>query len=79
MQIRPEIDSGEVIADLTTENGGLVIYGIEGKVSIHITSSQTEAFSFEDAVYDIELVALNGDVDRFLEGSVRLSPEVTRP
>lgn len=78
MQIRPEVGSEIVIAELTTENGGITIDPPEGKINLYLSDVETSAFSFEDAVYDIELVDQSGDVRRDIEGKIKLSPEVTR-
>ena len=78
MQIRPEVDSEIVIAELTTENGGITIEPLEGKINLYLSDVETSTFSFEDAVYDIELVDQSGNVYRDIEGKIKLSPEVTR-
>lgn len=78
MQIRPEVDSDSVIAELTTENGGITIEPLEGKINLFLSDVETSVFSFESAVYDIELVDQAGDVHRDIEGKIKLSPEVTR-
>jgi len=78
MQIRPEVDSEIVIVELTTENGGITIEPLEGKITLYISAESTAALSFEEAVYDIELEAPDGFVTRIVEGKVKLSPEVTR-
>lgn len=78
MQIRETIESEEVIADLTSENGGIIIGDEPGQFTLYISAEDTAAFSFESAVYDVELVAADGDVTRILAGDVSLSLEVTR-
>ena len=78
MQIRPEVGSETVIAELTTENGGITIDPPEGKINLYLSDVETSAFSFESAVYDIELVDQSGNVYRDIEGKIKLSPEVTR-
>lgn len=78
MQIRSDISSPDIIKDLTTENGGITLGGVDGKIMLYISALDTATFDFESAVYDIELIAANGDVIRILEGEVTLSPEVTR-
>ena len=78
MQVRSEVGSETVIAELTTENGGITIEPLEGKINLYLSDVETSAFSFEDAVYDIELVDQAGDVHRDIEGKIKLSPEVTR-
>lgn len=77
MQIRPDVDSETVLADLSTTNGKLFIednqwFGIE------LSAEYSADLNFEDAVYDYELVAPNGDVYRMLEGPASVSREVTR-
>lgn len=68
---------GEVIQELTTENGGITLGGVDGYVDIFISAEDTTALPGDECVHDIELV--NGsDVDRILEGEDELSPEVTR-
>ena len=78
MQIRPDVASSTVYATLTTANGGIVIDGASGTFSLYMAAPQTAALSFDTAVYDIELIALNGDVIRIIQGEVVVSPEVTR-
>lgn len=79
MQIRPEIDADEILASLTTENGGILIEAPEsGTFTLYMDDATTAALDFDQAVYDIELIAPNGDVFRFLSGVVTLSLEVTR-
>lgn len=78
MQIRSEVSSETVIAELTTENGGITIEPLEGKINLYLSDVETSGFSFESAVYDIELVDQLGDVHRDIEGKIKLSPEVTR-
>lgn len=77
MQIRPDIDSTEIIASLTTENGGIEL-GADGVFTLFISAADTALFTFDSAVYDLEFVAPNGDVIRLMQGAVSLSLEVTR-
>lgn len=81
MHIRPELDSAEVLANLTTENGGIVLGGVAGTVRRLMTAEATSALDparFSEAVYDLEIVFADGSVRRLLEGTATLSPEVTR-
>lgn len=78
MEIRPSIDSDVVLARLDTINGSILIDGLLGKVTLYLTDAQTALLKFDDAVYDLELVAPNEEVTRLIEGSVSLSREVTR-
>lgn len=74
---------------LTTENGGLSIItsteidprgvshnNVNG-IQIYIPASVTAAFSWDRAVYDLELIFPNTDVVEFLRGVLEVSNEVT--
>ncbi len=79
MQIRPEIDSSAVLAELTTENGGILIEApTTGTFVLYLDDVITAALEFDQAVYDVEMIAPNGDVTRVMQGVVTLSREVTR-
>jgi len=76
MQIREKIDSDTVIKELTTENGGIVIDVINSKIILNISAADTELFTFNSAVYSIELVSTT--VVPFATGTLTLVREVTR-
>lgn len=76
MQLRSSVASSAVVLDLTTANGRISIDGAAGKISLLIAAADTAGLS-GTGVYDLELV--NGlIVQRVLEGSYTISPEVTR-
>jgi hypothetical protein len=77
MQIRPKIDSTEIIDTLTTENGGIVLDNTLKTITLEIDESDTATYSFKSAVYDLEVIK-NNDVIPFLTGTVLLTKEVTR-
>jgi hypothetical protein len=55
--------------------------GISGKLTLNLTSTETTAFEFESALYDVEIVqdGTNPEyVERILQGNVFLSKEVTK-
>jgi len=77
MQIRADIDDAAFIHESTTANSEIVLGGIAGTITFDIDAVTTAAFTFDTAVYDLELV--NGTiVNRLLRGDVTLSKEVTR-
>lgn len=79
MQIRQKVTSETPIITLTTENGRIIIRDpLEGRFSLEISAEDTAALSFKSAVYDLEFSSPSGIVVRLFEGSVTLSPEVTR-
>lgn len=76
MQLRSAVDSSTVALELTTENGRIAIDGTRGKVTLNIAAADTEDLA-GSGVFDLELV--NGlIVQRILEGSYTIVPEVTR-
>lgn len=77
MQIRPEIESTEVLVELTTANGRIALGGAAGTVTLTIPATVTATID-KEGVYDLELVTPSSEVHRALKGKVRLEPEVTR-
>lgn len=77
MQIRGKITDAEVILELTTANGGIVIDDVLKTITIVITAAQTALLAFSSAVYSLELVQ-GTDVVPFLTGGISLVQEVTR-
>lgn len=78
MHIREDIEDVAFIHEATTANGQIALGGAAGTITFNIPAATTEAFTFDDAVYDLELEDAGGAVTRLVEGSVFLSPEVTR-
>lgn len=77
-QFRSEIESTEVLLELTTENGRIQLGGPAGTIRILLDAATTAAITWESGVYDLEIVFADGHVDRYLAGSVAVSKEVTR-
>lgn len=78
MQIRPDIDSNVVLLELSTANGKISIDGPAGQIKPALTDVETAAITWTSGVYDLELIAPGGDVQRLLKGPVEVDPEVTR-
>jgi hypothetical protein len=76
MQIRKSYDT-PVILNLTTENGGITITGNLGKIDIQASATQTGAILNGEYVYDLE-ITLGTTVQRVIQGTVNVTPEVTR-
>lgn len=79
-QVRADVTSSAVLAEWTTQNGFFAITnpGL-GKLVLSVPAAVTSTYNWPDgAVYDIELVAPGGAVERLLMGSITISPEVTR-
>lgn len=75
MQIRAQL-GGAVLLELTTENGALAITGL-GTITRTLSATQTAALAWTDAVYDLEVQYPDGTVQRYLQGAVTVSREVT--
>jgi hypothetical protein len=77
MQVRTTHDSPEALVSLTS-GSGITLGGALGTIEVAIAPAVTAALPPSDAVYDLELQSSGGDVTRLLQGSVTISPEVTR-
>lgn len=77
MQVREDFDSTEFIVELTTENSGISIDGVNGKVSLVIEADVTETFPIGSYKYDIELV-IGTEVECPLYGKFKVTAEVTK-
>lgn len=78
MQIREKLDSTTVIKELTTENGGIVIDTVKSQIKMIITAANTTLFTFNSAVYSLEMIAVDGTVTTLVNGTLTLVKEVTR-
>ena len=78
MQVRRSVSEPTFLLELTTENGGLVIDGLAGQITIVIRDDQTTGASWRRGRFDIELISPAGRVSRFLFGRLELLREVTR-
>lgn len=78
MQVRSEVESPDVLIELTTENGRITLGGVDGTVDLLISAADTAAIDWDGGVFDLEIVHPGGQVTRLAEGSVSVSPEVTR-
>lgn len=78
MQIREEVSSNIALVSISSATGEIVLGGIAGTIAVHIPASVTTGLSFNTGKYDLELEDSAGVVTRLIQGSVTLSPEVTR-
>ena len=88
MHIRETYDSTSTILEMTdvldADGTGLNLNGLasnqplsQGKIGVYISATKTASFSFDTPVYDLELVK-GLEVIRLIQGSIKLSREVTR-
>jgi hypothetical protein len=78
MQFRSSVNSSTILFSATTENSRITLGGALGTIDITFSATDTTAFAFVSAVYDLELQSGTGFVTRLLEGGVEVSKEVTR-
>jgi hypothetical protein len=77
MQFRQSAANPTVNFDIAT-GGSITLGGAAGTIRIQITASNTSALAAGNYVYDLELQSGTGVVTRLLQGTVTVSPEVTR-
>lgn len=79
MQLRESISSSTVLAEYTTENGGIVIDTALYTILIFVNATDTASYTFSNAVYSLELVSTSdGVVVPLSVGTIMLIKEVTR-
>lgn len=78
LQIRPKLDSTEILLELTTENAGIVIDNVDKTISLYISAINTAIIDWTSGVYSLELVSSTGVVETILNGDVVVKREVTR-
>lgn len=78
MQIREKWHSVTFIHELTTENGGITLTEEDASIELTITPADTVNFTFNHAVYDIEMIAPGGEITRIIEGTIINHKEVTK-
>jgi hypothetical protein len=57
LHARETYASPTTLFELTTTNGGIVLGGLAGTVTLKMTAAATAALSFSRAVYDLEVVS----------------------
>ena len=77
---RRRVKDEDIILELSTANGLLFIDQDSEKTvyGISLPPEQTRTLSMKAAVYDINLVDPEGDKVRIQEGTITISPAVTR-
>lgn len=77
LQVRESVDSAEPLVSLT-EAAGIALGGEEGTIGVHFTPEETAGLTLRSVVYDLELTPEEGETFRLLQGTITVSPEVTR-
>lgn len=77
MQIRRDLASPDVMLELTSDNGRIVIGDVEGTLDLYVSAADSSASLTRDGVYDLEIFR-NSVVYRLIRGDFRVNLEVTR-
>jgi len=78
MQIRTSYDATSTLVSLTSGASDITLAS-NGVITVTIASSVTTALAAPNTgVYDLEIITAAGAVTRLLQGSVTVSPEVTK-
>jgi len=78
LQVRKDASSPTTVLEMTTTNGRISITGPSGILNLTVAASDTEDLPPGSYLYDLELESPGGVVTRLLEGSLSISPEVSR-
>lgn len=78
MQARGTMMAPSTFIDINTSNGGIVLGGSDGTITLTVSASTTDAIGENAGVYDLELESGSGVVTRLLQGNVAISKSVTR-
>jgi Na+/serine symporter len=77
LQVRQAYYSDDPIISLAS-GSGITIGGSAGTIDILISASATSQFPPGNHVYDLEIISPSNIVDRLIEGTFNVTPEVTR-
>ena len=77
MHVRDEYDSATTLFEATSAGGEIVLGGAAGTISFAISSAQTTLWTWNCAVYDLELTSGGGVVKTIVEGTITMRDEVT--
>lgn len=77
MQIRSKITDATFIDELTTGNGRIVLGGAAGTIQLIFSDAVTAAYTFDTALYDLELIDGSSNVSKLMKGKIILIKEVT--
>lgn len=79
LQVRAAHYSSDYIVSLSSGSiGGITLGGSAGTIDILIDADTTANFPNGNHVYDLEIISPSEYVDRIIEGSFAVTPEVTR-
>ena len=79
MELRTSADAEEAALTLTTSNGKMMLEEDIGYINVYFSHEDTAALKAGKYVYDLEIkMDEENKVYRILEGTITVSPEVTK-
>lgn len=78
MQVRPFAESDDILLTVDSESTGGITFESDAQILIEVDAAVTAALTDYFGSYDLELESASGVVTRLIQGSVTISPEVTR-
>lgn len=75
LQVR-KAPGGPVVIELTTENGGITLGGVDGTIDLGRLATETAEYAAGDYIYDLKLIT-GSNATRLLEGEFNVAPAVT--
>lgn len=79
MMARTSFSANTTVLSLSSSTGGITVTNAaNGTFALQQTAAQTSNLTAGTYVYDLELVKADNTVDRLLQGSLIVVPEVTR-
>lgn len=76
MDIKTEV-GGTLLYTLSTTNSRIVLDTTDYEIELILTDAETQALTFEEGVYTLEMEAPGGDVTPILTGKVTVHDEIT--
>lgn len=76
--IRSELESPDILLEMTTENGRIILNNPLGSIKFRVEAADTKLITWTAGVYDLEIQFPDGTVRRRLKGTVSVTREVTR-
>jgi hypothetical protein len=77
MQARPSYESAQVVLNLTAGTG-ITLGGTAGTIDLLVPATTTATIGAAQYVYDLEIESPSGEVSRVVQGTLSVTPEVTR-
>lgn len=78
MQARVGYDAATTVLNINSNGSGITLGGTAGSISIVVPASTTTTIGAAQYVYDLELVSPSDEVTRLIEGTLTVTPEVTK-